>query len=102
MPQRIYSEDYRFSKYGLYGQPCHRGFTAKITNAPNMVCTVNHAMKDLQHRILDYSKYCSLHCHMQMEREERLRRWREQYRARRESEKQKSNGNPGWQDEDDG
>jgi len=27
MPRRIYSEDYWFSKYGLYGQPCHRGFT---------------------------------------------------------------------------
>jgi len=34
-----------------------------------------------------------------MEREEKLRRWREQYRARREREKQKSNRNPGWQDE---
>jgi len=64
-----------------------------------MVCTVNHATEDLQHRILDYSKYRSLHCHVQMEREERLRRQREQYRAR---EKQKSNRNPGWQDEDDG
>ena len=28
MPWRIYSEDYRSSKYGLYGQPCHGGFTA--------------------------------------------------------------------------
>jgi len=127
MPRRIYSKDYWFSKYGLYGQPCHGGFTVKITDIPNMVCTVNHATEDLQwrllilqiwfvrsimhggftvkitdssnmvctvnhvtedlqYRILDYSKYCSLHYHVQMEREERLRRRREQYRARREKE----------------
>jgi len=48
MPWRIYSEDYWFSKYGLYGQPYHRGFTVKITGSPNMVCMVNHAMEDLQ------------------------------------------------------
>jgi len=84
MPWRIYGEDYWFSKYGLYGQPCHGGFTVKITDSSNMVCTVNHATEDLQHRILDYSKYCLLHCHVQMEREERLRWRREQYRARRE------------------
>jgi len=92
----------------LCHQPCHGGFTVKITGSPNMVCTVNHAMEDLQwrllilqiwfvwsimprriymqHRILDYSKYCSLHCHMQMEREERLRWQREQYKTRRERE----------------
>jgi len=29
-------------------QLCHRGFTAKITDAPNMVCIVNHATEDLQ------------------------------------------------------
>ena len=40
MPRKIYNEDYWFSKYGFYGQPCHRGFTAKITD---MVFTVNHA-----------------------------------------------------------
>jgi len=32
----------------LYHQPCHGGFTAKITGSPNMVCTVNHAVEDLQ------------------------------------------------------
>jgi len=37
-----------------------------------------------------------------MKRDGRLKRRREQYRARREREKQKSNWNPGWQDEDDG
>jgi len=61
----------------------------KIIDSPNMVCTVNHATEDLQHRILDYSKYCSLHCHVQMKREERLKQWREQYRVReRETEEQ--------------
>ena len=49
---------------------------------------VNHATEDLQHRVLDYSKYCSLYCHVKMERtrerEERLRWQREQYRARKE------------------
>jgi len=29
-------------------QPCHGGFTAKITGSPNMVCTVNHATEDLR------------------------------------------------------
>jgi len=29
-------------------QPCHGGFTAKITDAPNMVCTVDRATEDLQ------------------------------------------------------
>jgi len=48
MPRRIYSKDYWFSKYGLYDQPCHGGFTVKITGSPNMVCTVNHATEDLQ------------------------------------------------------
>ena len=74
----------------LCHQPCHRGFTARITDSTNKICTVNHAMKDLQHRILYYSKYCSLHCHMKMdrarEREKRLSRQREQYGARRERE----------------
>ena len=32
----------------LCHQPCHGGFTAKITGSPNMVCTVNHATEDLQ------------------------------------------------------
>ena len=62
----------------------------KITDSQNMVCTVNHATEDLQHKILDFSKYCLLHCHVKMEstkeREERLRRWREQYRAKRDRE----------------
>ena len=33
----------------LCHQPCHRRFTANITGSPNMVCTVNHAIEDLQH-----------------------------------------------------
>ena len=65
MPWRIYSKDNWFSKYGLYAQPCHRGFIVKITDSPNMVCTVHHAMEDLQHRILHY---CLLHCNVKMER----------------------------------
>ena len=36
--------------------PRSGGFTAKITGSPNMVCTVNHATEDLQHRLLDFSK----------------------------------------------
>ena len=48
-------------------QLSHGGFTAQITGFPNMVCTANHATEDLQHRILDFSNYCSLHCHMKME-----------------------------------
>jgi len=32
----------------LCHQPCHRGFTAKITGSPNMVYTANHATEDLQ------------------------------------------------------
>jgi len=36
----------------LCHQPCHGGFTVKITDSPNMVCTVNHAMEDLQQRLL--------------------------------------------------
>ena len=31
-----------------------------------MVCTANHAMEDLQHRIVDFSKYCSSHCHVKL------------------------------------
>ena len=45
----------------------------KITDPPNMG-TVNHATENLQHRILDFSKYCSVI----------TRRQRERYRARRE------------------
>jgi len=52
MPRRIYNGDYWFSKYGLYSQPCHGGFTVKITDSPNMVCVVNHAMEVLQWRLL--------------------------------------------------
>ena len=57
IPRRFYSGDYWFSRYGLYGQPCHKGFRVKITDSPSMG-TVNHATEDLQHRILDFSKYC--------------------------------------------
>ena len=39
-----------------------------ITDSPNMVCKVNHAMEDLQHKILDFSKYCLLRYHLKMER----------------------------------
>ena len=46
----------------------HREFIAKITDSPNMVCMINHAMRDLLHRILDFSRYYSLHCHVKMER----------------------------------
>ena len=62
-------------------QPCYEGFITKITGSPNMVCTVNHAMEELQHKILYLFKYYSLHCHMKMERarerEGRLRQHRE-------------------------
>ena len=82
-------------------QPCHGGITAWITGFPNMVCMVNHAMEDLQHRILDISKYCSLHYNMKMkrtkEREEKNRQQREQYTEREERKKQ-NNGILGWQD----
>ena len=33
----------------LCQQPCHRGFTVRITDSPNMVCTIKHALEDLQH-----------------------------------------------------
>ena len=56
IPQRCYSKDYWFSKYG---HGCHGGFTMKITDSSNMG-TVNHATENLQHRILDFSKYCSV------------------------------------------
>jgi len=52
MPRRIYSKDYWFSKYGLYGQSCHGRFTVKITDSLNMVCMVNHVTEDLQWRLL--------------------------------------------------
>ena len=56
----------------LCHQPCHRGFTAKITDSPNMVCTVKHTTEGLQHnkRIPDFTEYCSLHCHVKMESSE--------------------------------
>ena len=91
-------------------QPCPGGFAAKITSSPNAICMVNHATKNLQHRILDLSKYCSLHCHMKMERVREKRRLRKQREQREDSdgrgnstqsekrEKQKSNNNTGWQD----
>jgi len=84
MPRRIYNEGYWCSKYGSYGRPCPGGFTVKITDSPHMVCTVNYATEDLLHRILDYSKYCLLCCHVQMKRDQRLKQRREQYRVRRE------------------
>ena len=52
MPRRIYSTDYWLSKYGSYDQPCHGGFTARITGYPNIVRTINHATEDLQHGLL--------------------------------------------------
>ena len=45
----------------------------KITDSSNMD-TVNHATENLQHRILDFSNYCSVI----------TRRQRERHRARRE------------------
>ena len=45
----------------------------KMTDSSNMG-TVNHATENLQHRIQDFSKYCSVI----------TRRQRERYRARRE------------------
>ena len=39
----------------------------KITGSPNMGM-VNHATEDLQHRILDFSKYCSVITRCQRER----------------------------------
>ena len=45
----------------------------KITESSNMG-TINHATENLQHRILDFSKYCSVI----------TRHQRERYRARRE------------------
>ena len=57
MPQKIYSEDYWFS---------------------NMVSMVNHAMEDLQHRILYFSKYCLLYIAMW--------KWKEQGKERKDSD----------------
>ena len=76
----------------LCHRPCHERFTAKITGSPNMVCTVDHGMEDLQHRILDFFKYCSLHCHVKKDRAGKERkdsdgRGNSNYRARKESEK---------------
>ena len=47
----------------------------KITDSSNMG-TVNHAMENLQHRILDFSKYCSVITRRQRERYNRARRER--------------------------
>ena len=33
----------------LCQKPCHGGFTVRITGSPNMVCTIKHALEDLQH-----------------------------------------------------
>ena len=81
-------------------QPCRGGFTAKITSSPNTVCMVNHATEDLQHRILDFSKYHSLHCHKKM-KEQGKRGDSDGGMNSTQSEKRekhKSNDNTGWQD----
>ena len=88
----------------LCHQPSHRGFTAKVTDTPNVVCMVNHAMEDLQWRLLILHNYMVMvnriysielqillvalsHENAEMERarerEERLRWWKEQYRTTR-------------------
>ena len=46
----------RTHQIASYHQPCHREFTVKVIGSTNMFCMVNHAMEDLQHRILDLSK----------------------------------------------
>ena len=58
----------RTRKIALCHQSCRGRFIAKITSSPNTVCTVNHATENLQHRILYFSNYRLLHCHMKMER----------------------------------
>ena len=81
-------------------QPCCGGFTAKITSSPNTIYTVNHATEDLQHRILDFSKYHSLRCHKKTE-EQRKRGDSDGGGNSTQSEKrekQKNNDNTGWQD----
>ena len=52
-------------------QPCHRGFTAKITDSPNIVCKIKHVTEGLQHKILEYYL---LHFHVQMEESKAKRR----------------------------
>ena len=61
----------------------------KITDLPNMGTVNHHAMENLQHRILDFSKYCSVI----------TRRQRERYRARRERGTEEQRLANGWQDE---
>ena len=49
----------------LSHQPYYRGFTRRLaTGSPNMVCMVNYAIEDLEHRIVDFFKYYMLHCHV--------------------------------------
>ena len=58
-------------------------------------------MEDLQYRILDFSKYCSLHCHVKWKERRKERKdsdGRGNSTEQEETEKQKSNGNPDWQD----
>ena len=56
------------------------------------------------HILLEFPKYCSLHCHVKVERvrerEEILLRQQKgtTHAEEAHTEKQKSNGNPGWQD----
>ena len=45
---------------------------------------ISHAMENLQHRILDFSKYCLLHCHIKKERareREELKMWFDHHRT---------------------
>ena len=68
----------------ILGQPCHGGFTVKITDSPNMVCMINHAMEDcsIEYYILLQILLISLPCENRKNKE-RLRWLREQYRVRR-------------------
>ena len=52
------------------------------TDSPNIVCTVNHTMEDLQHKIL--ALQILLVALPRENGKERLRQRREQYRVRRE------------------
>ena len=64
----------------------------KITGSPNMVNMVNRAMEDLQHKILlDFFKYCLLHCHVKIERGKTQTAEGTVIIEQEEREKQKSN-----------
>ena len=77
MPQRICSEYYCFSKYG---------------------CIVNHAMEDLEHRMLDFSKYCLLRYHVKVEGKRGKIQMAKGKIQSVKRDKQKSNSDQGWQD----